>query len=183
LSTWSQSSFRHKDQKLGVTCAGIKYRPHDLINAFTKFGRPEEEEDVKLSRLISTTLVVLVLEQVGLLQPEEEDTVAQLAVIVYDLLGSLPCNTHAIGEMVMVKDDGKKYTGEIRPFGLGLFSTMSLMNHSCLPNIARWPSALLPHWLLSRLNTAGSWMVAVASRNIRWKEGTKCRWVSSVQEG
>lgn len=35
---------KQKDQKLGVTSAGIKYRPDDLINAFTKFGRPEDKE-------------------------------------------------------------------------------------------------------------------------------------------
>ena len=94
----------------------------------------------------------------------------RLAWVVADLLDSLPCNHHGLGEMLMEKTEGDRIVGEVRPFGSALYTTLSLLNHSCLPNLAR-------------VNFDGWWVAAVATRQVaRGEEFTDCYGVSCQAE-
>ena len=138
-----------------MTSAGLQYDSNSLLNAFTKFGvPPPHSEEKKLTRLVTTTVLLLVLAKAGLVALQEELTVGRLAIVVDSLLASLPCNRHGVGEMVVAREEGGRCTGEVRPFGVGLFNTVSLLNHSCLPNIVR-------------INCEGSTLAAISSRAIR----------------
>ena len=96
--------------------------------------------------------------------------VERLAWVVADLLDSLPCNHHGLGEMLMEKTEGDRIVGEVRPFGSALYTTLSLLNHSCLPNLAR-------------VNFDGWWVAAVATRQVaRGEEFTDCYGVSCQAE-
>ena len=83
-------------------------------------------------KVITTTIVLSLVEKAGLAKD-----VGRLARLVADLLDSLPCNHHGLGEMLMEKTGGGGIVGEVRPFGSALYTTLSLLNHSCLPNLAR----------------------------------------------
>ena len=157
MSSWPPAPLvsRDRDPVLGVTSAGLRYDSNSLLNAFTKFGvRPPDTEEKKLTRLVTTTILLLVMAKAGLVALQEEHTLGRLAVVVDSLLASMPCNRHGVGEMVVAREEGGRFTGEVRPFGVGLYNTVSLLNHSCLPNIVR-------------VNCEGSTLAAISSRAIR----------------
>ena len=130
ISQWL-SLPREKDPCLGVTALGRTFPSSSLLSAYNKFGlssAPQLDE----KRLITTTILLSLLEKAGVAKDVE-----RLAWVVADLLDSLPCNHHGLGEMLMEKTEGDRIVGEVRPFGSALYTTLSLLNHSCLPNLAR----------------------------------------------
>ena len=48
-------------------------------------------------------------------------------------LSVLPSNTHDIGFVEMSAKGGGVKGGELRSLGAGLYNTLSLFNHSCVP--------------------------------------------------
>lgn len=53
-------------------------------------------------------------------------------------LQNLPCNAHEISELVIKYDIAKNYNHEMIEIGAGAYSTLSLLNHSCNPNVSRF---------------------------------------------
>ena len=153
-----------KDPCLGVTTLGKVYPSLSLLSAYNKFGlssTPRLDERM----VISTTILLSLMEKAGV-----AEDVGKLAGLVANLLDSLPCNHHGLGEMVIEKTETGEIIGEVQPFGSALFTTLSLLNHSCLPNLAR-------------VNFDGWWVAAVATRQVaRGEEFTDCYGVSCQAE-
>ena len=163
ISQWL-SLPREKDLRLGVTALGKTFPSISLLSAYNKFGlsfAPQLDD----KRLITTTILLSLLEKAGVAKDVE-----RLVWVVADLLDSLPCNHHGLGEMLMENTEGGGIVGEVRPFGSALYTTLSLLNHSCLPNLAR-------------VNFDGWWVAAVATRQVaRGEEFTDCYGVSCQAE-
>ena len=155
---------RKKDPCLGVTALGIPFPSTSLLSAYNKFGLnsiPQLDE----KKVITTTILLSLMEKAGFAKD-----VGRLAWVVADLLDSLPCNHHGLGEMLIEKTGGDEIIGEVRPFGSALYTTLSLLNHSCLPNLAR-------------VNFDGWWVAAVATRQVaKGEEFTDCYGLSYQAE-
>lgn len=155
---------RKKDPCLGVTALGIPFPSTSLLSAYNKFGLnsiPQLDE----KKVIKTTILLSLMEKAGFAKDVE-----RLAWVVADLLDSLPCNHHGLGEMLIEKTGGDEIIGEVRPFGSTLYTTFSLLNHSCLPNLAR-------------VNFDGWWVAAVATRQVaKGEEFTDCYGLSYQAE-
>ena len=151
---------KEKDPTLGVTERGSVVPSNSPLAAYNKFGlstAPQYDE----KRVITTTILLSLLEKAGI-----GENVGRLAWLVDNLLVSLPCNHHGLGEMMVEKSEEGGITGEVRPFGSALFTSLSLLNHSCLPNLAR-------------VNLDGCSVAAVATRRIaKGEELSDCYGVS-----
>ena len=151
---------RKKDPCLGVTALG-PFPSRSLLSAYNKFGLNSLDE----KKVITTTVLLSLMARAGLAKD-----VGRFAWLVGDLLDSLPCNHHGLGEMLIEKTETGEIIGEVQPFGSALYTTLSLLNHSCLPNLAR-------------VNFDGWWVAAVATRQVaRGEEFTDCYGVSCQAE-
>ena len=151
---------RKKDPCLGVTALGL-FPSRSLLSAYNKFGLNSLDE----KKVITTTVLLSLVARAGLAKD-----VGRFAWLVGDLLDSLPCNHHGLGEMLIEKTEAGEIIGEVQPFGSALYTTLSLLNHSCLPNLAR-------------VNFDGWWVAAVATRQVaRGEEFTDCYGVSCQAE-
>ena len=151
---------RKKDPCLGVTALGL-FPSRSLLSAYNKFGLNSLDE----KKVITTTILLSLVARAGLAKD-----VGRFAWLVGDLLDSLPCNRHGLGEMLIEKTEAGEIIGEVGPFGSALYTTLSLLNHSCLPNLAR-------------VNFDGWWVAAVATRQVaRGEEFTDCYGVSCQAE-
>ena len=156
---------REKDPCLGVTALGLPFPSHSLLSAYNKFGLSSSTPQLDEKRVITTTILLSLVEKAGLAKD-----VGRLAWLVSDLLDSLPCNHHGLGEMLVEKTGEGGIIGEVRPFGSALYTTLSLLNHSCLPNLAR-------------VNFGGWLVAAVATRQVaRGEEFTDCYGLSCQAE-
>ena len=141
---------KEKNELLAVSDSSysdLKYLSIDLQNAFNHFG--DEfflTTDQMLANYISVAILILLLQRQGILQKNDSKTRSCIISFISNMLISLPSNVHGIGEMNYSKNaDGddienskdEKIVGKLKSFGVGLYNTLSLMNHSCIPNFVR----------------------------------------------
>ena len=170
---------KEKNELLAVSDSSdsnFKYLSMDLQNVFNHFGDESFlTQDHMLANYISVAILILLLQRQGILQKNDSKTRSCIISFINNMLISLPSNVHGIGEMNYSRDadnvnsKDEKIVGKLKSFGIGLYNTLSLMNHSCIPNFVR-------------LNQ-GKQVIAIASRLIMEGEEINENYgVSSVVE-
>ena len=137
-----------QDKRRGAVEGKEAWMSQDLENVWHLSSM--ERKDQGSAQDTTAALLLLLLQQQGLVEQGQE---ALLGKVTKKLLANLTTNTHGVGEMVVQEGEGG-LVGAVRSFGTGLYNTLALFNHSCLPN-------------LTRVNRRGREVVVVTSREVR----------------
>jgi len=106
-----------------------RYEASDIRRSFALIGNTEKRSVADLfRRAFTATIIVEALTKFSPLFNEFPVNENYAAGFVLHFLQSLPCNAHEITDVI---------NGETVEIGAGVFSTLSLLNHSCDPNVVR----------------------------------------------
>lgn len=112
----------------------VPYNSDDHINIYKLIGNTEKRDISDLFiKSLTASLIVHVLDKVGNFfelhsGDKKEQLVYEAGGLILRYLQSMPCNAHEISEYCDVTYE---------EIGAGAYATLSLINHSCDPNVVR----------------------------------------------